>query len=344
MAPLQHVILLLAAWVLCQALPRRDSVHVLAAFGALALLIYAPVAGLVVALTAVEAALMVILFSALPRKSNWRQYGAYLLLLNLFFVDFHHLALNMPIAILGISFSVIRIFMTAKQLLSARKDLVRTDVYWIFAAGFYLPALVIGPVFSGLELKAQYEKGAPDEVELRDYRMVLMGLFLAMVLAVLLSDLATYTAGKYSALAAAPLYFLQLFSAFWGQSLIAEHSSRFFGYRLPVNFDAPWRARTPKEFWSRWHRSMANFVLQYIYLPLNLRGLSPKVATTGAFIFMGLWHNLSIGYFVWGLCHGLMLAFSPQELKGQVQRVVMPVALWVSVIGLSYFANYGPYA
>ncbi|MEM8645318.1 MAG: MBOAT family O-acyltransferase [Pseudomonadota bacterium] len=344
MAPLQHLILILVAWLLCQALPRRDSVHVLSAFGIVALLIYAPVAGLVIAITALEAALMVVLFSALPRKSNWRQYGAYLLLLNLFFVDFHHLALNMPVAILGISFSAIRIFMTAKQLLSARKEHDRSDLYWIFAAGFYLPALVIGPVFSGLDLKAQYEKGAPEEVVLRDYRMLLLGLVLAMIVAVLMGNLAQLTTLRHSQLAAAPFYFLQLFCAFWGQSLIAEHSSRFFGYRLPVNFEAPWLARTPAEFWKRWHKSMANFVLQYIFLPLNLRGLSPKVATTGAFIFMGLWHNLSIGYFIWGLGHGLMLAFSPQELKGRAQQVLMPVALWVSVIGLSYFANYGPYA
>jgi D-alanyl-lipoteichoic acid acyltransferase DltB (MBOAT superfamily) len=141
-----------------------------------------------------------------------------------------------------------------------------------------------------------------------------------------------------------PFLFLQLFAAFWGQSLIAEHTSRFFGLPLPVNFDQPWKARTIKDFWARWHRSMAQFVLQYIFLPLNLKGVSPKIATVCAFVFMGVWHNLSLGYFVWGVAHGTLLAFDRDVSKNRIVRLCNQIVLWIIVISLSWFANYGPWS
>lgn len=334
-SPLQHLILLLALWIPCQFFAPRHSVHVLAAGGLVAAAFYAPIAALVIAVTIIEAALLVLILGRLPRQSSLRQFGAYIVLANLLFVDFHALLFNLNVATLGISFSTIRIFMTAKNILSSRKALPKSDLYWIFVSGFYLPALIIGPIFSGLDLKKQHDAGAPVDVTLRDGRMVLQGLVLSVLVA---------TACGVLGEAIAPLLFLQLFAAFWGQSLIAEHSSRFFGYRLPVNFDRPWKARTPQDFWARWHKSMAQFVLQYIFLPLNLRGLSPQLATITAFVFMGLWHNLTLGYLVWGLCHGVMLAYGPKEPAGGLRGLLMQVGLWVAVIGLSLFANYGAYS
>jgi D-alanyl-lipoteichoic acid acyltransferase DltB (MBOAT superfamily) len=344
MTPLQHFLLILFAWLISQAFARRQSVHVLTVVGMAASFTYAPVAMLVILLTAIEAMVLVFFLSKLPRASTWRKYGAYILLFNLLFVDFHSLIFNMPLAILGISFSVIRVFMTTKQLISARKKLIYKDLYWIAVSGFYLPALVIGPVFSGTELRDQYNSNADCCVSLRDYRMILQGLVLSVFATALLSEIASLLESTFF-LFAAPILFLQLFAAFWGQSLVAEHTSRLFGYRLPVNFDRPWKARNVHEFWGRWHRSMAQFVLQYIFLPLNLRGLSPKIATVSAFIFMGLWHNLTLGYFVWGLAHGIMLAFFPKSVPaGFSSQMLSRIFLWTMVVGLSYFANYGPYS
>jgi D-alanyl-lipoteichoic acid acyltransferase DltB (MBOAT superfamily) len=235
--------------------------------------------------------------------------------------------------------------MTAKQILSARKPPSTGDGWWIVVAAFFLPALVVGPVFSGMELKKQAQADEPEAISLRDYRMVLQGLVLAVLVNPGLGMLINYVVlPEYKGLPdawAAPLYFLQLFSAFWGQSLIAEHTSRFFGLRLPVNFDAPWKAANIRDFWSRWHRSMAEFVTQYIFLPLNLRGVSPRLATVTAFVFMGLWHNLSFGYALWGISHGLLLAFWPKRDFTGAAGLLVRTGTWITVIALSYIANHG---
>jgi len=299
MQPLEHLILILLAWCLCLPLPQRFNIFVLTCVGIFSVLIFASAAAIFILICAAEATVMVLYFRNLNRNSNWRKYGPYLLFLNLLFVDLHQWILLMPIATMAISFSIVRIFMTAKQLLGSRKKLPPEDMCWILVAAFYLPAVVIGPVFSGTDLRDQHRSVVKEKVVLRDYRMVLQGLVLAVLVSPGFGQISTSLEQKgFDAVGADwPFLFLQLFAAFWGQSLISEHTSRFFGYRLPVNFDHPWKARTIKEFWARWHRSMAQFVLQYIFLPLTLRGISPKLATVAAFVFMGVWHNLTIGYF-----------------------------------------------
>lgn len=363
MPPLQHFIVIMAVLALCQFMPRHFRAGALTLSGFAIIAAFAPAAALFILLSATEAALLVLWLGRIDRKSSLRKNLPYVILLNLFFVDIHQLMFGVPLAMLAVSFSMIRIFMTAKQILNSRKALQQSDVVWIYAAAFFLPAIIIGPVFSGTDLKKQHRDGADTAVVLRDYRMILQGLILSILASPFLGELQTRIPKLADALFVPDsvghgvvtgisdfffttwiLLFLQLFAAFWGQSLVAEHTSRMFGFRLPVNFDCPWKARTIQEFWKRWHRSMAQFVLQYIFLPLNLRGISPKLATIAAFVFMGLWHNLSFGYFVWGLCHGMLLVFVPDPGENRLKQIAFRLLLWVCVITLSYSANYGPYS
>ena len=80
--------------------------------------------------------------------------------------------------------------------------------------------------------------------------------------------------------------------------------------------------------------------MQYIFLPLNMRGVSARLATIAAFVFMGLWHNLSAGYLVWGFAHGFLLAFWPKKVEGSFGKLAARAITWIAVISLSYLANY----
>lgn len=349
--PIHHFIFILLSWVLVSALRMRHAHVALAAMGLAFVYIFAPMAALFILMVTAEAILLVHLLYRLKRSHPLRKYGTYLLLLNLLFVDFHELLLGFSIAVLAISFSTIRIFMTARNILAERKAFSMYNYWWIVVAAFYLPAVVIGPVFSGLLLRDQQAKGEWAVVKLRDHRMILQGLVLSSLVAVGFANLAEsipVSEGGHWLPLLFLARFLQLFSSFWGQSLIAEHSSRFFGYRLPVNFDRPWKARSIKEFWSRWHRSMANFVMQYIFLPLNLKGINPRLATILSFMFMGLWHNTSAGYLLWGVCHGACMAYWPDPEKSRLGRLLSgitgAVLTWAIVLSLSYMANYSQLA
>ena len=342
--PIAHLLFLVAAWLVFALGGERRPALILSLFGVAFLGSYAPIALAWIALTALEACLLVLWLEKKPRGSDIRQYLPYVLLANLLFVELHPAILLISVETLAISFSTIRIFMTAKQLLAMRKGFEKSELRWIWAAAFYLPALIVGPVFSGMDLRKQATEGEQPDRSARTYRFLLTGMVMVLLanpyLALQLRRLEQPYHVMNVGWEAAPLLFLMLFAGFYGQSLVAEYSSKLFGRTLPHNFDKPWLARNIRDFWQRWHRSMAGFVIQYIFIPMNMRGANARLATVAAFVFMGLWHNLSAGYFIWGLSHGLLLAFWPKQVESRMGRLLERAVTWLAVIGLSYIANY----
>lgn len=313
--------------------------------GAATLLVYSPASMWVLLLVSVEALLIERFLRTLPKQSLVRQYVPYLLLLNVFYTDLASGWLSkFDLRSLGIGFAVVRIFMTTKSLLSSKQSSRHERVLSVFSGGFYFPALVVGPVFSGTTLWKQTTSLNPIRIPLElQYRKLLGG----WILSSLVAQGIWLRAGDMEIGLPTPfpeigLLFIYLFASFWGRSLIAEGSSALAGFEIPQNFDKPWMARDIRDFWSRWHISMARFVTQYIFLPLNLRGVKPAYATVIAFVFMGFWHEVRPGYILWGLCHGILMAKAPSasSINSFVFRQFYRVATLISVVLLSYVANY----
>jgi alginate O-acetyltransferase complex protein AlgI len=109
---------------------------------------------------------------------------------------------------------------------------------------------------------------------------------------------------------------------FSGYSDMAIGFARMMGIVVPENFDWPYLARTPMEFWQRWHMSLSLWIRDYIYIPLggNRLGLSRRVfnAVT-AMALCGLWHGPDWNFVVWGLYHGAGLAIAAL-LQGRLTR------------------------
>lgn len=339
--PIGHFVVILITFVVAALTGNRWNAGLLTIAGMAFLFVLSPIAAVFIGLLCVEAALLVFLLQNRARSDAWRKYLPYILLPNFLFVDFHFAILGFNIQTLAISFSTIRVFMTAKSMLTSRAAIKPQDYPWIFVAGFFLPAIIIGPVFSGTAIRDSMRKGEVAEVGLRNHRLLLQGLILALLVSpgIVRMIETTDVTGIWLMPVLIVLRFVNLFATFWGQSLIAEESARFFGFSLPQNFDKPWLATNIRDFWARWHRSMAQFVMQYIYLPLTLKSVPNRVATISAFLFMGLWHNTSLGYAIWGVSHGILLAFWPVSDEGNY-LFAKRVFLWVAVMGLSYIANY----
>jgi alginate O-acetyltransferase complex protein AlgI len=122
---------------------------------------------------------------------------------------------------------------------------------------------------------------------------------------------------------------------FSGYSDMAIGYARLMGIVVPENFNWPYLARSPIEFWQRWHISLSLWIRDYIYIPLggSRRGVPRRVAN--AFIAMaicGLWHGPSWHFVVWGIYHGLGLSFA-----ALLQRAVKPVfvAVPAASVGVS---------
>jgi D-alanyl-lipoteichoic acid acyltransferase DltB (MBOAT superfamily) len=105
------------------------------------------------------------------------------------------------------------------------------------------------------------------------------------------------------------------------------------GYRFPRNFNAPYTATNPQDFWRRWHISLSSWLRDYLYFPL---GGSRGAAWRTAFNLMitmglgGLWHGASWTFVIWGALHGLYLVAHRQwsALEWAPIRRLRQTAAW----------------
>lgn len=109
------------------------------------------------------------------------------------------------------------------------------------------------------------------------------------------------------------LYAIQIYCDFSGYSDMAVGGAGLFGYRLCMNFDAPYLSTSIAEFWRRWHMSLSSWLRDYLYIPLggSRRGaLRTSINLMLTMLLGGLWHGASWNFVIWGSLHGLALVFS----------------------------------
>lgn len=273
----------------------------------------------------------------------------YVILLLLFVPDLFRLASDAPILWLGSAFFIVRQMMTVAQGIKhsvALKEFVPS----LLIATFFFAALPVGPVFNGLQSWDLLKQNSPPSNGEGCYRVFegLVYLFaVAGLVTVALGALQTletqlHGPGGFAGilllrLVAEPIAaFGFLFATFYGYSRMAEGSALLLGFEIPQNFNKPHLARDLGDFWKRWHRSMANFVMQYIYLPLLVTTSRMKFALIAAFVFMALWHNISPGFMAWGLGHGIGLAIL---LPWAQQRRIGPTAIRVASLAYVIFLS-----
>ena len=106
------------------------------------------------------------------------------------------------------------------------------------------------------------------------------------------------------------LFSIQIYCDFSGYSDIAIGIARILGFRLPLNFNRPYFASNPSDFWRRWHISLSSWLRDYLYISLggNRRGRGWLYFNLMATMLLGgLWHGASWNFVLWGLLHGVAL-------------------------------------
>jgi len=61
---------------------------------------------------------------------------------------------------------------------------------------------------------------------------------------------------------------IQLYCDFSGYSDIAIGAALILGFKVPQNFNFPFFATSPAEFWRRWHISLSTWVRDYVFFPM----------------------------------------------------------------------------
>ena len=106
-------------------------------------------------------------------------------------------------------------------------------------------------------------------------------------------------------------YSFQLYFDFAGYSDMAIGLGFMFGLRIPLNFNSPYKALDPSDFWRRWHISLSTCLRDYVYIPLGGNRYGELKAYRNLILTMligGVWHGANWTFVVWGAYHGLLLA------------------------------------
>ncbi|MCK6504261.1 hypothetical protein L6R53_12805 [Myxococcota bacterium] len=110
-------------------------------------------------------------------------------------------------------------------------------------------------------------------------------------------------------------YSLQIYYDFSAYTDIALGTAMLFGMELPENFRRPYQATCVAGFWRRWHITLSNWVRDYVYYPMGgskvQGGAQWKVYRNImlTLLIIGVWHGASWNFVVYGLLHGLGVAW-----------------------------------
>jgi D-alanyl-lipoteichoic acid acyltransferase DltB (MBOAT superfamily) len=121
----------------------------------------------------------------------------------------------------------------------------------------------------------------------------------------------------------------QLYFDFSGYTDMARGVAKFMGFNLVLNFNNPYLATGIGDFWRRWHISFSRWILDYIFMPLQMYWRDWRFAGTAAalvitFLASGIWHGAAWTFVIWGALHGLGLAATYQLERSAYYRKRVP--------------------
>lgn len=158
--------------------------------------------------------------------------------------------------------------------------------------GFYVsffPQLVAGPIVRANQFVPQLYKKF--HLSRRQFGIAVFWILNGLMKKIILSDyLAVNFVDRvftnpnlftgFENLSALFIYSLQVYADFSGYTDIAIGVAMLMGFYLPQNFNSPYKASNPGDFWRRWHISLSTWLKDYLYIPLG----GNRNATIGTYV------------------------------------------------------------
>lgn len=216
---------------------------------------------------------------------------------------------------LGMSFYTFQAISYIVYVYQEKQPLERSFKKVALYVGFF-PQITSGPIVKARDFFRQLENehSVKKQNLVEGGQIFLLGLIKKIVIADRLGRAvdAVYATPKIysgvSILLVTIAYSIQIYCDFSGYSDMAIGIAKSLGFDLGKNFNFPYIARNPSEFWQRWHISLSSWFKEYVYIPLG--GSRRGVARTCGNLFFvmllsGVWHGAGWNYIFWGIYHGI---------------------------------------
>jgi alginate O-acetyltransferase complex protein AlgI len=222
--------------------------------------------------------------------------------------------------------------------LRARRDFVD---FATFVALF--PQLVAGPIERATHLLPQVESRRTFAwLDIRDgLLLAVWGYFKKLVIAdnvgIIANKVFSLEDAGFAVLWAGVFAFaIQIYADFSAYSDIARGVARCFGFTLIRNFNHPYLATGPADFWRRWHISLSTWFRDYVFIPLGGSRAGQWTTVRNiliTFVVSGLWHGANWNFVIWGAYHGVLVALSRMLPRVTPAPAVRMALVPVRVVG-----------
>lgn len=245
-----------------------------------------------------------------------------------------------------------------------RKDLLG----WMDFSSFVLftPTLLIGPI----DRSDRFLRNLNDPTSFNAQRFasgldfLLKGAVYKFVLATLVNDYwledieNTHFWGHVNYMYAYTVY---LFFDFAGYSALAVGFGKCLGIEVPINFDKPFLAQNPGDFWRRWHKSLGDWLKDYFFRPIYKELSSRKlgksilarqnIALFSTFFLMGCWNGFQLHYIasgalfgVYSVAHNTYVYDCKKNKRDLVFETLNPtITKWISIVLMIQLACFAIY-
>jgi len=212
-----------------------------------------------------------------------------------------------------------------------RGQLTPSKTFWEFALFVaFFPQLVAGPILRAKQFLPQLREKFSNTEQSKRLRLIVINhsnlkwgitlmsfgflkkMFFADNIAPLVNEIFSYPIGldSFTIFLGAVGFGIQIYGDFSGYTDIAIGAAIILGFKIPINFNKPYFATSPADFWRRWHISLSTWLRDYLYIPLggnrnsHLRTFLNLITVM---VLGGLWHGASWNFVFWGFLHGAYL-------------------------------------
>ena len=236
----------------------------------------------------------------------------------------HQSAINLHIIQpIGISFFV---FKTLSYIFDVHREMIeepeKNYVNYLLYVSFF-PTIMAGPIAKARNLLPQFQQSVTISAKHvgRGLFLILSGLFFKIVIADYLAanfvdrvfDAPIYFSGFEAAVASVGAMF-QIYYDFAGYTNIVLGIALLLGFEIEPNFNKPFLAKNITDFWRRWHITLSTWFNEFLFTPLSfsfrkLHTFGAILAVLITFFVSGFWHGAAWTYILWGLSHGVAIAW-----------------------------------
>ncbi|MAV90084.1 MAG: membrane-bound O-acyltransferase family protein [Bdellovibrionaceae bacterium] len=267
---------------------------------------------------------------------------------NIFGVGHYSLELILPLGISFYTFTIIGHFVD----LNRRKTQPMENIFESMLFVSFWPHLAAGPILRSKNMfSSMHQRFSFTRKDLMlATTLILWGITKKLLFADNLGSYVNWNIGygisemsSVDALATVVGYSAQIYFDFSGYTDMAIGLALLVGFRLPANFNYPYRAVSLGEFWERWHISLSTWFRDYLYIPLGGSRVSKgrnSLNIMVVFLLSGLWHGAAWNFVIWGGLHGIVLVLEKRFSKlfdriPVVLRYILTMS--IVVIAWSYF-------